>query len=632
MSFHNWLRIIPIIIMNELFKNSFGSPDAVFPANNDFINSTLSKIDIGESTQYYKGIFLSFIKIIVSCLIFCSFSSLFVLPVKYLSMVYSHLFSVCIVLLSNSANIETLKVVYGKYENLETNLFDKDIPWDLFEFLNLLKELQVKHFLYLLFRNVILQCFLSLLFYFLQNFTTNQKIHKAFSFIFAIPALTIAFLPDTWIHGFLNTVTVLSTLLPLFMILKTLWLDLFTITNLIRKKYSRIRATINIFRINNLFVNAVEVLEMEWDRLDISCVLQMFFAIRVIEQILYLLIDEKIHDETFFEVLKNVFIKGCDTFTSVLGMTSILSYICHYIAKFFQWMLLKKDVVDKRIGTVSAILLYILALQTGPIGLEEDIITLNDCLFCAVQLHYIYHVTNPLLLDLSVSQNPSIIKHIAPLLLCGLFIYFPISKYLWSDYSVTWLLAFSFFHIKMFIKSLESLAVYSLFIYDARQTTFWRKLDDYVYYIKLFGNTVEYYFGIFLFLYGVYIMAFGSGGAVYTSMMVIHAYFNIWCDARDEWRVFIKRHTAVKKIESLPAATRVQLSNFEGACAICYRNMGSAKITKCNHYFHGVCLRKWLYFKDGCPLCVDNIFKTKKSKVKNRKNRKTEKQKHMKIT
>lgn len=31
--------------------------------------------------------------------------------------------------------------------------------------------------------------------------------------------------------------------------------------------------------------------------------------------------------------------------------------------------------------------------------------------------------------------------------------------------------------------------------------------------------------------------------------------------------------------------------------------MASAKITRCKHFFHGVCLRKWLYVQDRCPLC-----------------------------
>lgn len=36
--------------------------------------------------------------------------------------------------------------------------------------------------------------------------------------------------------------------------------------------------------------------------------------------------------------------------------------------------------------------------------------------------------------------------------------------------------------------------------------------------------------------------------------------------------------------------------------------MGTARITRCNHYFHGVCLRKWLYVQDICPLCHDVLY------------------------
>lgn len=81
-------------------------------------------------------------------------------------------------------------------------------------------------------------------------------------------------------------------------------------------------------------------------------------------------------------------------------------------------------------------------------------------------------------------------------------------------------------------------------------------------------------------------------------MMVIHAYFNIWCEARAGWSVFMKRRTAVHKISSLPEANTEQLADFDDVCAICYQEMTTAKITRCKHYFHGVCLRKWLYVQD----------------------------------
>jgi len=189
--------------MDELFKSSFGFPDLadiIFPVNNAFVNSTLSQAEIGESTQYYKAIFLSFIKIIVSCLsklnkllnknisvnpfflffflVFCSSSCLFVLPARYLYLVYFHVVSVCIVLLSYWSNIQTLKVLSGKYENFQTDTIHEVITWDVDGILHLFTQLQIINFLYLLIRNIILQCCLSLVFDFLQVFTTNHSISK----------------------------------------------------------------------------------------------------------------------------------------------------------------------------------------------------------------------------------------------------------------------------------------------------------------------------------------------------------------------------------------------------------------------------------------------------------------------
>jgi len=75
-------------------------------------------------------------------------------------------------------------------------------------------------------------------------------------------------------------------------------------------------------------------------------------------------------------------------------------------------VLLKNDVDDKRIGTISAVLFYILALKTGPTGLEKRFISLYRavCLLCAALLHYFHHVVDPLLMSLSVSYNPSLKK------------------------------------------------------------------------------------------------------------------------------------------------------------------------------------------------------------------------------
>lgn len=104
-------------------------------------------------------------------------------------------------------------------------------------------------------------------------------------------------------------------------------------------------------------------------------------------------------------------------------------------------------------------------------------------------------------------------------------------------------------------------------------------------------------------------------------MMVVHAYFNIWCEAKAGWQTFIKRRTAVAKINSLPFATEEELANLDDVCAICYMDMTQAKVTQCRHFFHSVCLRKWLYMQDTCPLCHAVLYKEpSQSRPKNDQN------------
>ena len=52
-----------------------------------------------------------------------------------------------------------------------------------------------------------------------------------------------------------------------------------------------------------------------------------------------------------------------------------------------------------------------------------------------------------------------------------------------------------------------------------------------------------------------------------------------------------------------------QLEENNDVCAICYQDMNQAKVTRCKHFFHGVCLRKWLYRQDTCPLCHAALYK-----------------------
>ncbi|KAF0752437.1 protein TRC8 [Aphis craccivora] len=411
---------------------------------------------------------------------------------------------------------------------------------------------------------------------------------------FVMPTIIIL-IPGT--QSILNTVTVLSTLLPLFILLRTLWLNIFTIIDLICHGYNHICLTINNHEIHDLIA-------IEWSRLKITRVLRIFWTIRALKQMAYLLTYKEIKNETLLGVVKYLLVNGCDTFTAVLGMTSFVSYFGRNVESFFRWLLSTEDVEQINIEYVSAALFYVLALQTGltVIEPEERFIRLyrNFCLVCGIILIYIHILVDSLLMTLSITQNSSFNKHLKPLLVCGFLLVLSIKIliYLWSHHLVcNWLLAFSSLNIQIIIKVLVTLAVYSLNVINDHHTTFEDKLDDYVFYIKSFGCVVNFCFGVCIFLNGVYNTAFISGSLAHAPMVCLDAYLIVWCGIRDGWRIFIRRRIAMLKIESLADATYIQLSEINDNCPICFQRMVSAKITNCNHCYHGTCLRKWLYLQ-----------------------------------
>ncbi|XP_026820006.1 protein TRC8 homolog [Rhopalosiphum maidis] len=587
MSFCNLLRVPLIFIIDQLFYSSFEFPylsDAIFP-----VNSTLSQVDISESEQYYKAFFK-----IIPCLMFCASLSLLVLNVRYLFILYLQGVSVYVVFYSYWANIQTIEVLSGKYENFNGDIVNEVITWNVDGIIHLFTHSQ----LYQLFCSIMLQYFLSLVFEFVHVFTTDHSIHNFFKYSFLIPTLVALILKTS---NILNTVTMLSTLLQLFVLIKTFWFIVFMMTDLIRDGYNYTQEIIN-----NLGV--FFLIETEWSRLNMSSVLRIFWATRVLIHILHMQYIE-IKNETLFEAIKYLLIKGNDTFIAVLGMTSFVSYFCDYIGAFFHWVLLVDEFDDISGGIISAILFVMLALQTGITGLDSEnrLIKLfeNSFLICAILQQYILNMVNELLMFLTASYNISLKRHLRALLVCGFLIVLSVTIliYLWSNHSVSpWLLSVSSLNIVTIIKVLVSLAVYSLLLIDTYCSKAWEKLDDYVYYINSFGNIVEFCSSIFLLLNSIYNVSFVSGGKIRAFIICVQAYSNT-CQARTKWEEFTKRSTVMKKIESLSQATNIQLSKFNDVCAICHENMRSARITKCNHYFHGECLRKWFYVNDQCPMC-----------------------------
>ncbi|XP_017083227.1 protein TRC8 homolog isoform X2 [Drosophila eugracilis] len=543
---------------------------------------------------------LTTVKFVICLFGFLSAACIFMLWTRHLVMVYMFLTSLGLTFLSYWSNVSALALMERSPSILE----------DLMS-LNTTRLLDSGGVVMSLAPHLMAQWFMGMLFAYIHLGPRFEMLQKSMPIIFASPIL-VAMLPLP--PKVAQHLPVVAGFAPIILTKITL---MHSAMEASRTVYNGYQYAMNF--VSNFGLSAL--IENEWQRLNVPNVLRVFWTIRIIQGGYALATTETDEPLELMPATQKLLVDGCETLTAVLGMTGVISMICHYIGRGFQWYLLTYDNdEEKSLGTVSAVLFYILALQTGLTSLSPDkrFIRLcrNLCLLMTALLHFLHNIVSPILMSLSAARNPSRKRHVRALTVCAFLVVMPVSLlyYLWSQRSIsTWLLAVTAFSVEVIVKVLVSLATYTLFLLDARRQFFWEKLDDYLYYVRAFGNSVEFCFGILLFINGAWILIFESGGAIRAIMMCIHAYFNIWCEARAGWSVFMKRRSAVHKISALPEATPAQLQAFDDVCAICYQEMYSAKITRCRHFFHGVCLRKWLYVQDRCPLCHEIMMYTDKA-------------------
>jgi len=278
---------------------------------------------------------------------------------------------------------------------------------------------------------------------------------------------------------------------------------------------------------NNFGLNTF--LETEWGRLRVPTVLRTFWVSRLALMLLvHQPISPMLNMMSLFNCVKEALIKGSETIISVLGMTSIVSNMSHWLGVLFQLILKTEDDEDKSVASVSAVLFFVLALQTGLTGMESEKrfhqICKNLCLLLTAILHFIHSMVQPVLMSLSASRSSNKYSHIRALSICLFLVLAPtlLVYVLWIHFKAgTWLLAVTAFCIEVVVKVFVTITVYALFMWDAHcQDGMWESLDDWVYYIRGFGSTVEFCFAVFLFFNGGWILVFESGGTIRAVMML----------------------------------------------------------------------------------------------------------------
>ncbi|XP_053114092.1 RING finger protein 145-like [Hemicordylus capensis] len=304
----------------------------------------------------------------------------------------------------------------------------------------------------------------------------------------------------------------------------------------------------------------------------------------------------------------------CSTPYSLIGLTFTVSYLALGLLKLCKFYLagygaFQNGNVMHR-GVTEGVTLLLLALQTGLLDLQllQRTFLLSIILFIVVTstLQSMIEIANPIVLGLGASRNRSLWKHFRGVSMCLFLLVFPgfmaykIAHFFHMDF---WLLILVSSCMLTSLQVMGTLFIYALFMVELFQDTPMEKMDEVIYCINAISCVLEFLVAVCVVAYGTWESIFGEWSWMGASVIIIHCYFNVWLRAQSGWKSFLLRREAAKKINSLPRATRGQLQDHNDICAICFQEMALAVITRCGHFFHEGCLRKWFYVQDTCPLC-----------------------------
>ncbi len=308
----------------------------------------------------------------------------------------------------------------------------------------------------------------------------------------------------------------------------------------------------------------------------------------------------------------------CVSPISLMGLCVTVSYASFVVLQVTKVYLQGRDALQNRNvmhqGWTEGFTMFLLGLQTGIIELKatQRAFLMSIVLFIVLSslIQSMYEIADPILLALGASQNRRVWKHVRAVLLCTFLWMFPlymtymISRFFDPDF---WLMVVISSCILTSVQVIGTLVVYALFVYDALRDTVWEGLDDVVYYAKATTRVLEFIVAVLVVAYGVVESIVGEWSWVNSSILIVHCYFNVWQRLQSGWKTYLLRREAAQKIEQIPDASAEQLAAHNDVCAICFQEMSSAKLTACGHIFHALCLKKWLYVKEKCPMCHQDI-------------------------
>lgn len=415
----------------------------------------------------------------------------------------------------------------------------------------------------------------------------------------------------------LLTVNAVSMGLTVAGVVLFLLANLFVPYRLAKAAFSELLSTevVELYRLLNLGISL-------WNQLAVPALFSVFWFVLFAVQ---LASDISASPSASFQEFTFFLLTGmsecCATPYSLLGLTFVVSYLALGLLNLCKFYLggyaaVQNENVMHR-GVTEGVTMLLLALQTGLLDMQAQQRTflLSIILFIVLTstLQSMIEITDPIVLSLGASRNGSVWKHFRGLSMCLLLLVFPvfmaykISQFFHMDF---WLLILVSSCMLTSLQVTGTMLIYCLFMVELFRSDPIESLDEVIYWVNAISRVLEFLVALCVVVYGTWESLFGEWSWMGASVIIIHSYFNVWLRAQSGWKSFLLRREAAKKINSLPRATEEQLEKHNDVCAICFQEMNSAVITYCGHFFHGNCLRKWLYVQETCPMCHQTVRRT----------------------
>ena len=159
------------------------------------------------------------------------------------------------------------------------------------------------------------------------------------------------------------------------------------------------------------------------------------------------------------------------------------------------------------------------------------------------------------------------------------------------------------------VRTISTTILYFLHIAENKSESPWERFDDLIFSCRILTHFAELLLALFVVFYGIYTSFVLGKWTVFSFLVLfIHSYFNVWRKLKTCINAIRTRDAASKKINEFEKPTKEQLLKKSDVCMICLGEMSKdARVTTCNHYFHGFCLKKWLFIKPVCPLCYVSL-------------------------